>query len=276
MGTGPCPAATLLTSRPSFKGWTGAGIAWTRHPHTGGCKKTPLTLTDVSPVGHAHFRNPIAASRLMNADADQATAHTPASTQANPPTAAPDVDPWGPLRQRLLRHARMVVHEIALAEDLVQETLMAIFENPQAHKGQAALTTWATAILKNKVADWYRSPHQRRRVQTREENDSSSDDPADALYNAQGQHLEPVPVWEQPESREAQRQMMTVMEGCLRRLPAQSSKVFMMREWLGFESTEISERLGLSSDNTRTILHRARTGLRQCMSSQGHASGSVA
>ena len=175
-----------------------------------------------------------------------------------------------------MRHARVVVHEAALAEDLAQETLMAIFENPKAHDGQAALTTWAIAILKNKVADWYRSPHQRRRVFVKDDEADLSEDPVESLYNAQGGRMAPVAVWEQPESREAQRQMMTVMESCLRRLPAQTGRVFMMREWLGFEAAEISERLGLTPDNTRTILHRARTGLRQCMSSQGHSSGSVA
>jgi RNA polymerase sigma-70 factor (ECF subfamily) len=157
----------------------------------------------------------------------------------------------------------------------VQETLIAIFEQPDAHKGQAALTTWATAILKNKIADWYRSPHQRRRGTVNDSVADESQDPAEALFNAQGARLEPVPVWQQPESREAQRQMMTVMESCLRRLPAQSSKVFMMREWLGFESVEICQQLGLSAENTRTILHRSRTSLRQCMSSQGHSNGSV-
>jgi RNA polymerase sigma-70 factor (ECF subfamily) len=197
------------------------------------------------------------------------------STAGEQPDNAAASDPWGPLRKRLLRHARMVVHESALAEDLVQETLIAIFEQPDAHKGQAALTTWATAILKNKIADWYRSPHQRRRVQVNDSVADESQDPAEALFNAQGARLEPVPVWQQPESREAQRQMMTVMESCLRRLPAQSSKVFMMREWLGFESVEICQQLGLSAENTRTILHRSRTSLRQCMSSQGHSNGSV-
>ena len=213
----------------------------------------------------------------MNTVATQSTETThPVDTAARTSAVADDhKDPWGPLRQRLLRHARVVVHEAALAEDLVQETLMAIFENPKAHKGQAALTTWATAILKNKVADWYRSPHQRRRVFVKDDETNQAEDPHEALYNAQGSRVEPVPVWEQPESREAQRQMMTVMESCLRRLPDQTSKVFMMREWLGFEAAEISERLGLTQDNTRTILHRARTGLRQCMSSQGHASGST-
>ncbi|OAD39175.1 hypothetical protein LPB72_22850 [Hydrogenophaga crassostreae] len=229
-------------------------------------------------VAHAHaLKKSVSPSPMNTALAQPAEVPPPIEVTPAETAAVEQEDPWGPLRQRLLRHARVVVHEAALAEDLVQETLMAIFENPQAHKGQAALTTWAIAILKNKVADWYRSPHQRRRVHVKdEETDGSDNDPAEALYNAQGGRIEPVPVWEQPENREAQRQMMTVMDSCLRRLPAQTSKVFMMREWLGFESDEIGERLGLSPDNTRTILHRARTGLRQCMSSQGHSGGNHA
>lgn len=179
------------------------------------------------------------------------------------------------MRQRLLRHARMLVHEPALAEDLVQETLMAILERPDAHNGQASLTTWATAILKNKIADWYRSPHQRRRVQVNDEAQESGDDPADAIYDAQGSYREAVPAWQQPDGQEAQRQMMTVMEACMQRLPAQTGRVFMMREWLGFETSEICGQLGLTADNCRMILHRARMGLRQCMTAQGHSARSV-
>lgn len=184
-------------------------------------------------------------------------------------------DPWARVRQRLLRHARMMVHEPALAEDLVQESLVAMLERPGAHNGQASLTTWATAILKNKIADWYRSPHQRRRVQVNDEAQDPGDDPADAIYDAQGDYRETVPAWQQPEGREAQRQMMTVMEACMQRLPAQAGKVFMLREWLGFETPEICERLGLTADNCRMILHRARMGLRQCMTAHGHLAGSV-
>lgn len=184
-------------------------------------------------------------------------------------------DPWARVRQRLLRHARMMVHEPALAEDLVQEALIAMLERPDTHNGQASFTTWATAILKNKIADWYRSPHQRRRVQVSEEAQESGDDPTNALYDAQGSYRETVPAWQQPDGQEAQRQMMTVMEACMQRLPAQAGKVFMLREWLGFETPEICERLGLTADNCRMILHRARMGLRQCMTVHGHSAGSV-
>lgn len=201
-----------------------------------------------------------------------------------PPDTRPSIPPtdptrpedlWVPLRRRLIRHARLVVHEPALAEDLAQETLMSLLENPQAHRGEASLSTWATAILKNKIADWYRSPHQRRRVHNVSNEDEAEAAATDELFNEQGGYLEPVPAWQQPEGREAQRQIMSTLELCLRRLPAQTGRVFMMREWLGFETAEICERLGMTADNCRMVLHRARMGLRQCMTSHGHTARST-
>jgi RNA polymerase sigma-70 factor (ECF subfamily) len=133
----------------------------------------------------------------------------------------------------------MVVHEPALAEDLAQETLVSVLENSELHRGEASITTWAIAILKNKIADWYRSPHQRRRVYISGDDDGA--DSTEGLFDEQGSYLEPVPVWEQPDGREAQRQIMSTLDGCLRRLPTQTGRVFMMREWLGFETSEICE-----------------------------------
>lgn len=184
-------------------------------------------------------------------------------------------DAWIRLRQRLMRHARMMVFEPALAEDLVQESLMAVLEKPEAHRGEATLTTWAVAILKNKIADWYRSPHQRRRTWVEVDENEAEGDPTEGLYDERGCYREAVPSWQQPEKQESQRQMMSVMEACLKRLPSQTGRVFMMREWLGFETSEICERLSLSTENCRMVLHRARTGLRQCMTTQGHTTGNI-
>jgi RNA polymerase sigma-70 factor (ECF subfamily) len=49
----------------------------------------------------------------------------------------------------------------------------------------------------------------------------------------------------------------------------------MMREWQGFETSEICEQLGLTAENCRMIMHRARTGLRQCMTVHGHTARSA-
>lgn len=168
------------------------------------------------------------------------------------------------LRVRLLRHARFAVHDDSLAEDLVQDTLIAVLEQHTSRRGDASLTTWATAILKNKVADWYRSPNRKRMVQFSAE-DGKLDDAIDALYDAGGAYAEPVPAWQQPDNRTEQRQMMTVLERCVGCLPRQTGNVFMMREWLGFDTGEICERLGVSADNCRMILHRARMAMRACM-----------
>lgn len=168
------------------------------------------------------------------------------------------------LRQRLLRHARFAVSDAGQAEDLVQEALIAVVEQQQRHRGEASLATWAIAILKNKIADWYRAPQQRRVVSLTPE-DEALGEALEAQFDPGGGWAEPVPAWQQPENREEQRQMRGALERCLAALPAQTGRVFMMREWLGFETAEICERLGLSAENCRTILFRARSALRVCM-----------
>lgn len=170
------------------------------------------------------------------------------------------------LRLRLMRQARVAVADPSLAEDLVQETLLAMFEQEAKHRAQASLATWGTAILKNKIADWYRSPNRKRFVQAAEvDSDGELNDGVEALYDAAGHYVQEIPSWQQPENRMEQRQMFTVLEQCVDCLPRQTGRVFMMREWLGFETAEICSRLNLSAENCRMILHRARMGLRQCM-----------
>lgn len=203
---------------------------------------------------------------LQRADADGRAPPSPEAIYATP-RAGHESELEGQLaalRQRLLRHARFAVHDHSLAEDLVQDTLIAVVEQHAKRRGDASLVTWATAILKNKVADWYRSPSRKRMVQLDEDN-SRLEETTDALYDANGVYVDPVPAWQQPENREEQRQMMTVLERCVSCLPRQTGRVFMMREWLGFETAEICERAAISAENCRTILHRARTALRTCM-----------
>ena len=197
---------------------------------------------------------------------EKAVSHMPRSPGI-PASPGSDIDletQLPALRQRLLRHARFALHDASLAEDLVQDTLMAVVEQHAGHRGVASLVTWATAILKNKVADWYRSPNRRRIVQFTSDDDKF-ERTVDAIYDKNGAYTDPIPVWQQPENQLEQRQMMTVLERCVSCLPRQTGHVFMMREWLGFENSEICNRNGISAENCRTVLHRARMALRDCM-----------
>lgn len=168
------------------------------------------------------------------------------------------------LRQRLLRRARVAVHDPSLAEDLVQDTLVAALEQRGRFRRDASPVTWLTAILKNKVADWYRNAKRKRTVQLVDEADQHAN-PDLAAMDGVAQHIEAIAAAQQPDGRAERRQMMGVLERCLSRLPRQTGRVFMMREWLGFETAEICQRLGITAENCRVILHRARAGLRSCM-----------
>lgn len=188
-------------------------------------------------------------------------------------TAPIQDESWLKLRRRLMRYARKVVREPALAEDLAQQSLVAVLEHPLAQHGEASLTTWATAVLKHKISDWYRSPYQHRRVlegpPESEFAGNTGCDNCDApcIYKDN----QSTPVWMQPEGKLAQRQIMMVVDNCVGILPDLPRKVFTMHECLGFETSEISERLGVSNDNCRTILHRARLSVRHCVTSHGHS-----
>jgi len=203
---------------------------------------------------------------LRRPDAHGPATPSPAAIAATPRAGRePELEgQWAALRLRLLRHARFAVHNHSLAEDLVQGTLIAVVEQHAKRRGDASLVTWAMAILMNKVADWYRSPSRKRMVQLSEDDDRL-EERTDALYDANGVYVDPVPAWQQPENREEQRQMLTVLDRCMSCLPRQTGRVFMMREWMGFETAEICERAAISAENCRTILHRARAALRDCM-----------
>ena len=168
------------------------------------------------------------------------------------------------LRAQLLRQARQAVHDSSLAEDLVQETLIVVMQQHQSRRGEATLRTWAVGVLKHKVADWYRSPDRRRLTQLDDDSQTLVDD-VDGLYDAVGSYREPIAAWQQPDGQAERKQMMQVLDRCMVCLPQQTRRVFMMREWLGFETSEICDRLGVSADNCRMILHRARMSLRTCM-----------
>lgn len=180
------------------------------------------------------------------------------------------------LRQKLIRHARFVLNDPALAEDLVQDTLLVVMQEHGSRRGESSLTTWATAILKNRIADWYRSPARRRQVQLIGDGDDDDADPLDALFDAKGAYAEPVPAWQQPENHEEQRQMMTILERCVGCMSPKAGRVFMMREWLGFDTAEICERMGVSAENCRMILHRARMSMRSCMQRDWVGAGKAA
>lgn len=164
-----------------------------------------------------------------------------------------------PLRARLVRHARLLVRDRDVAEDLVQDTLLAVLHGRASIRGEASLTTWAVAILKHKAVDWHRSPARRETFQFDGDAEDDSFASADGAARAFGAASE---AFLQPDRALEERQLHWAVERCMARLSARARQVFAMREQLGFETEEVCQRLDISQDHCRMLLHRARATLR--------------
>lgn len=175
---------------------------------------------------------------------------------------------WQTLRTQLLRFSQIQLPDCRdLAEDLVQEALLAAYERQAQFQGRSQFQTWAFAILKNKIADALRSHIHHRSVFVETEADTALDEAFDAEFNQHGfwQRSSEVPSWQMPENHVRQQQFQNVLEACLEALPEATARVFMMREFLDFDTDEVCRQCGLTSNHYYVVMHRAREALRQCL-----------
>jgi RNA polymerase sigma-70 factor (ECF subfamily) len=95
--------------------------------------------------------------------------------------------------------------------------------------------------------------------------DQSEDDAIDALFAADGHTRDMPRQWGNPDGTLEQKDFFRVLEVCLEKLPAQTARIFMMREWLELDTDEICKELAITSANAWVILYRARVRLRECL-----------
>ena len=171
------------------------------------------------------------------------------------------------LRADMMRFANLQLRHAEAAEDLVQEAIEAALRHASSFAGQSTLKTWVFAILRNRIIDHLRQAKRTVPMSSLVEDSEDWQERLETLFNERGgwrDEARPA-AWPNPEQAMQNRQFWLVFEACLTHLPAQTGRVFMMREFLGFESVEICTQLGLSTSNCHVILHRARLKLRGCM-----------
>jgi RNA polymerase sigma-70 factor (ECF subfamily) len=167
-------------------------------------------------------------------------------------------------RGYLLRVARLQLRDDALAEDVVQETLLAALSGGT-FSGKSSLKTWLTGILKHKIIDAIRRK-QREPLLASTFDDECDIEDLDGLFKAPfGAWDSPPAEWGDPEQALNRSQFFDIMDFCLEKLPPNTARVFMMREVMGLESDEICKELAITANNLWVILYRARMSLRECL-----------
>jgi len=167
-------------------------------------------------------------------------------------------------RRYLLRVAHLQLRDPDLAEDVVQETLLAALSAQAGFTGKSSVKTWLTGILKHKIVDAIRQK-QRQPIIQASFNDETDLDDFDPLFKDNGGWVAPPADWGDPENALARNQFFDIMEVCLEKLPRNTARVFVMREVMELESDEICKELTITANNLWVILYRARMALRQCL-----------
>ncbi|MCX8559581.1 sigma-70 family RNA polymerase sigma factor [Mycolicibacterium mucogenicum] len=170
----------------------------------------------------------------------------------------------------LLRVARGYVSTREIAEDVVQDTWIALLKGIGSFESRSSLRTWLFAILINIAKN--------RGVRERRDADlavtaftGGTVDPArfrgaDDPYP--GHWLPttvPSPFPDTPEGSVLGRELITVARRGLDKLPERQRVVVTMRDMLGLDSDEVCELLEISAANQRVLLHRGRAAVRQVL-----------
>ena len=163
----------------------------------------------------------------------------------------------------MVRFATLQLRDAVLAEDVVHEAISAALASGK-YSGRGSLKSWVYAILRNKIIDVIRERISPSYGESYVEND---DDSYSDQFNEKGnwKKTQRPTNWGNPETVLANKQFWIIFEACLKHLPENTARVFMMREHLGLELKDVCEALNISNSNAWVIMHRARSQLRQCL-----------
>lgn len=175
-------------------------------------------------------------------------------------------------RRYLLRVARLELRDAELAEDVVQETLVAALAGRDGFSSRSSVRTWLTGILRHKIVDAIRQRQRQPRAFASLDEEVDVDD-FDAMFRDDGHWEAPPADWGDPEQALARREFMDVLELCLEKLPPNTARVFVMREVLELTTDEICKELTITANNLWVILYRARMALRACVEQHWFAGG---
>ena len=159
---------------------------------------------------------------------------------------------------QMLRLATSFVPSQAVAEEVVQDTWLAVLRGLAGFEGRSSLKTWLFRILVN----------QARTTGTKEHRSVAVPDPEPAVdparFDAAGGWADPPEHWvEAAEGRLAAGKLADRLRALMDELPARQREVVLLRDVEELSSEEVCSVLAISDGNQRVLLHRGRSRLRQ-------------
>lgn len=159
----------------------------------------------------------------------------------------------------MVRVAGTIVNSRATAEEIAQETWLAVLKNIGNFEGRSSLASWIFTILINKART--RAKRDGRSVSFDE---GGNDNGLSAAFDGHGRWKEMPELWEEitPERIVAGRHLAGRLLAAIDALPPAQRAVIVLRVQQGLDPAETCAILGVSDGNMRVLLHRARLSLR--------------
>ncbi len=169
----------------------------------------------------------------------------------------------------LIRMAMGYVADREAAEEVVQDTWMAVIESLNRFEGRSSLRTWICGILIHKAKD--RGVREKRHTtfsafESYDDDNEEAVDPSRFQQNGEwaGHWAFPPQPWDDqtPEKLLASQQAVNAMQRAIEALPATLKEVLILRDVEGVDAKEVCELLKITETNLYVRLHRARERVR--------------
>jgi RNA polymerase sigma-70 factor, ECF subfamily len=174
----------------------------------------------------------------------------------------------------MLRLAWTYVRSRDEAEEVVQDTWLAVLSGIDRFERRSSLKTWIFRILVNRART--RAKREARSVPLSSLHSTSAsspmDDPSVDPYLAIGTHggagapwAEPGALPQGPDEQLLAAEFHGQIDAAIHTLPRRQQEVITLRDVHGWSAEEVCELLEISDTNQRVLLHRARTKVREAL-----------
>jgi RNA polymerase sigma-70 factor (TIGR02943 family) len=153
------------------------------------------------------------------------------------------------------------------AEDLVQETFLSAFKAKDAFKNESSEKTWLTAILKNKIIDYYRKRDILKEVSSYISDTEKGFD--EHFFDEHNGHwlmdAGPLAWRELADAKVNSNEFNKIVQYCIQKMPTKLVPVFVAKFLDEAESDFICKEFNITASNYWVIIHRAKVLIRSCL-----------
>ncbi|GEM_PF-5901168 len=151
------------------------------------------------------------------------------------------------LRDGMLAYAFTILHDWALAEDVVQESLVYVQQNPERYRGKGSRRAWFRGIVRNKSFEAIRRQSRERTLEDEE------------LFQRMEQH------WDEEDTHERLRQRLNALRDCLQNLKPKARSMLWQFYADKKPGKDVAEDHDVSHGHLRSQLHHLRSRMKACM-----------